>query len=80
VHFEVIHGRRFKLSMGMSFFCSMPSKQGLVQGRFKLAHLRLSPGTIVNVYVRRFETPTALDYGRASQKKDIPMLLCVFSL
>ena len=45
-------------------FFSMPSKQGSVQGRFKLAHLRLSPGTIVKVHVRRFETPTSLSDGR----------------
>ena len=48
----------------------MPSKQDAVQGRFKLAHCPISPGTRVKKGpVRRFEMPTALSDGRAWQKK-----------
>jgi hypothetical protein len=49
--------------MEMSFF-ALPSKQGPVQGRFKPAHLPISLSTKVAACVRRFETPTALNYGR----------------
>ena len=49
--------------MEMSFF-ALPSKQGPVQGRFKPAHLPISLSTKVSACVRRFETPTALNYGR----------------
>jgi hypothetical protein len=34
----------------------------------------LSLGTKVAACVRRFETATALNYGRTESKKDIPML------
>jgi hypothetical protein len=59
--------------MGMSFF-ALPSQQGPVQGRFKPTHLPISLSAKVAACVRRFETPTALDYGRTESKKDIPML------
>ena len=59
--------------MGMSFF-ALPSKQSLVQGRFKPAHLPISLSTKVPACVRRFETPTAVNDGRTESKKDIPML------
>ena len=59
--------------MGMSFF-ALPSKQGPVQGRFKPAHRPISLSTKVTACVRRFETPTAMNYGRTESKKDIPML------
>ena len=57
---------------GDVFFCSMPSKQGPVQGRFKPAHCPIIPGTRVKGSVRRFETPIALSDGRAWQKKTSP--------
>ena len=47
----------------------MPSKQGSVQGRFKVAHRLLSPGTKVKVHVRRFETPIALIDESAEKKR-----------
>jgi hypothetical protein len=47
----------------------MPSKQGYVQGRFKLAHLWLSLSTKVKAHVRRFETPIALRDERAEKKR-----------
>ena len=53
----------------------MPSKQGSVQGRFNLAHLRLSPGIKVKVHVRRFETPIALSDERAEKKRHLHALL-----
>ena len=59
--------------MEMSFF-ALPSEQGPVQGRFKPTHLLISLSTRVAACVRRFETPTALNYGRAESKKDISML------
>ena len=49
--------------MEISFF-ALPSKQGPVQGRFKPTHLPISLSTKVAACVRRFETPTALNYGR----------------
>ena len=55
----------------------MPSKQGFVQGRFKPAHLRLSPGTKVKVHVRRFETPIALSDERAEKKRHLHALLTI---
>jgi hypothetical protein len=61
------------LSMEMSFF-ALPSQQGPVQGRFKPAHRPISLSTKVPAYVRRFETPTALNHGRTESKKDISML------
>ena len=59
--------------MEMSFF-ALPSQQGPVLGRFKLTHLPISLNTKVAACVRRFETPTPLNYGRTEAKKDIPML------
>ena len=59
--------------MEISFF-ALSSKQGPVQGRFKPAHLPISLSTKVSACVRRFETPTALNYGRTESKKDISML------
>ena len=55
----------------MSFF-ALPSKQGPVQCRFKLAHdsaelvagRPISLSTKVAACVRRFETPTPLNHGR----------------
>jgi len=64
-------------SMEISFF-ALPSKQGLVQGRFKLAHLPINLSTEVAACVRRFETPTALNHGRTEPKKDISMLIRAF--
>jgi hypothetical protein len=74
-------------SMEISFF-ALPSKQGLVQGRFKLAHdsaelvagLPITLSTKVAACVRRFETPTALNDGRTESKKDISMLIRAFIL
>ena len=63
--------------MEMSFF-ALPSEQGPVQGRFKPTHLLISLSTRVAACVRRFETPTALNYGRAESKKDISMLFIAF--
>jgi len=63
--------------MEMSFF-ALPSKQGTVQGRFKLTHRPISLSTKVAACVRRFETPTALNYGRTESKKDISMLFIAF--
>jgi len=70
--------------MEMSFF-ALPSQQGPVQGRFKPVHdspelvagLPISLSTKVAACVRRFETPTALNHGRAEPKKDISMLFCI---
>ena len=59
--------------MEMSFF-ALPSQQGPAQGRFKPTHLPISLSTKVTACVRRFETPTALNHGRAESKKDISML------
>ena len=59
--------------MEMSFF-ALPSQQGPVQGRFKPAHRLISLSTKVSACVRRFETPTPLNYGRTESKKDISML------
>jgi hypothetical protein len=64
-------------SMEISFF-ALPSKQGPVQGRFKLAHRRISLSTKVAACVRRFETPTAMNDGRTESKKDISMLTIPF--
>ena len=71
----------------MSFF-ALPSEQGPVQGRFKPVHgspklvegLPISLSTMVTASVRRFETPTPLNDGRAESKKDIPMLTVAFLL
>jgi len=49
--------------MEISFF-ALPSQQGPVQGRFKPTHLLISLSTQAAACVRRFETPTPLDYGR----------------
>jgi hypothetical protein len=57
--------------MEISFF-ALPSKQGPVQGRFKLAHdsAELVAGRPISLSakapacVRRFETPTPLNHGR----------------
>jgi len=65
--------------MEISFF-ALPSQQGPVQGRFKPAHLPISLSTKVAACVRRFETPTALNDGRAQSKKDISMLTRAFLL
>jgi hypothetical protein len=54
--------------MEISFF-ALPSKQGSVQGRFKPAHLLISLSAKVPACVRRFETPTPLNYGRTESKK-----------
>jgi hypothetical protein len=59
--------------MEISFF-ALPSIQDPVQGRFKPAHLPISLSTKVAACVRRFETPTAMNYGRTESKKDISML------
>ena len=59
--------------MGMSFF-ALPSQQGPVQGRFKPAHRPISLSAKATACVRRFETPTPLNYGRTEAKKDISML------
>ena len=67
------HKLTIQESMEMSFF-ALPSKQGPVQGRFKPAHLLISLSTRVPACVRRFETATALNYGRTESKKDISML------
>ena len=69
----VIHERNALLSMEMSFF-ALPSQQGPVQGRFKLTHRLISLSAKAAACVRRFETPTALNHGRAESKKDISML------
>jgi len=61
--FTVIHERNAMKSMGMSFF-ALPSIQGPVQGRFKPAHRPIGLRTKLAACVRRFETPTPLDYGR----------------
>ena len=71
LRFRVIHERNALVSMEMSFF-ALPSKQSPVQGRFKPAHdsaelvagRPISLSTKVAAYVRRFETPTALNDGR----------------
>jgi len=60
------------VSMEISFF-ALPSQQGPVQGRFKPAHRPISLSTKVAACVRRFETPTPLNYGRTESKKDISM-------
>ena len=60
-------------STEMSFF-ALPSKQGSLQGRFKLAHRPISLSAKAPACVRRFETPTPLNHGRTESKKDIPML------
>jgi hypothetical protein len=73
LRFRVIHERNALVSMEMSFF-TLPSKQGPVQGRFKLTHRPISLSTKVTACVRRFETPTALNDGRTESKKDISML------
>jgi len=73
LRFRIIHERNAIVSMEMSFF-ALPSKQGPVQGRFKPTHLSISLSTKVAACVRRFETPTPLNYGRAESKKDISML------
>jgi hypothetical protein len=65
--------------MEISFF-ALPSQQGPVQGRFKPAHRPISLSTKVPACVRRFETPTALNDGRAKSKKDISMLTRAFLL
>ena len=59
--------------MGMSFF-ALPSQHGPVQGRFKPTHRPISLSTRVTACVRRFETPTPLNNGRAESKKNISML------
>jgi hypothetical protein len=63
--------------MEISFF-ALPSKQGPVQGRFKLTHRPISLSTNVAACVRRFETPTSLNHGRTESKKDISMLTIPF--
>jgi len=81
LRFRVIHERNALVSMEMSFF-TLPSKQGPVQGRFKVtrdsaelvAGLPISLSTKVAACVRRFETPTALNDGRTESKKDISIL------
>ena len=73
LRFRVIHERNGMKSMEMSFF-ALPSKQGPVQGRFKLTHRPISLSTKIAACVRHFETPTALNYGRTESKKDISML------
>ena len=78
---RVIYERNVMKSMEMSFF-ALPSKQCPVQGRFKLTHgsAELVAGRPISLSakaaacVRRFETPTALNYGRTESKKDISML------
>ena len=49
--------------MEMSFF-ALPSQQGPVLGRFKLTHRLITLSANVAACVRRFETPTPLNYGR----------------
>ena len=73
LRFRVIYERKALVNMEISFF-ALPSKQGPVQGRFKPAHLLISLSARVPACVRRFETPTALNDGRAESKKDISML------
>jgi hypothetical protein len=71
--------------MEISFF-ALPSKQGLVQGRFKPAHdsaelvagLPISLSTKVAACVRRFETATPLNDERTGAKKDISMFAILF--
>ena len=71
--------------MGISFF-ALPSRQGPIQGRFKPAHdtaelvagRPISLSTKVPACVRRFETPTPLNDGRAQPKKDISLLRIAF--
>ena len=77
LRFRVIRERNALVSMAMSFF-ALPSKQGPVQGRFKPAHRPISLSTKVAACVRRFETPTAMNYGRTESKKDISMLTIPF--
>jgi len=60
-------------SMEMSFF-ALSSQQGPVQGRFKPTHRLITLSTMVAAFVRRFKTPTPLNYGRTESKKDISML------
>ena len=57
--------------MEISFF-ALPSKQSPAQGRFKTAHRPISLSTKVAACVRRFETPTPLNDGRAQPKKISP--------
>ncbi|UCH07051.1 MAG: hypothetical protein JSV55_13365, partial [Deltaproteobacteria bacterium] len=45
---------------------------------FKPTHRPISLSTKVAACVRRFETPTALNYGRTEAKKDISMLTRAF--
>jgi len=63
--------------MEISFF-ALSSKQGPVQGRFKPTHRPIGLSTMVAACVRRFETPTPLNYGRTEAKKDISMLTMPF--
>ena len=63
LRFRVIHERNAMKSIEISFF-ALPSQQGPVQGRFKPTHLPISLSTKVAACVRRFETPTPLNYGR----------------
>jgi len=78
LRFRVIDERNALVSMEMSFF-ALPSKQGPVRGRFKPMHLPISLSTKATACVRRFETPTALSYGRTESKKDISMLFSPLS-
>jgi len=78
LRFRVIYERNAMKSMEMSFF-ALPSQQGPVQGRFKPTHRPISLSTRVAACVRRFETPTALNYGRTESKKDISMLFSALS-
>jgi len=73
LRFRVIYERNAMKSMEISFF-ALPSIQGPVQGRFKPAHRPIGLRTKVAACVRRFETPTPLNYGRTESKKDISML------
>jgi hypothetical protein len=79
--FDDGHGAPNKLSgeksMEISFF-ALSSKQGPVQGRFKLTHRPISLSTKVPACVRRFETPTPLNDGGTESKKDISMLSRAF--
>jgi len=58
-------------------FFALPSQQGPVQGRFKPAHRPISLSAKVAACVRRFETPTALNYGRPALALSFRRSICI---
>ena len=59
-------------------FLLCPLNKALYRGRFKPTHRPIGLSTMVAACVRRFETPTPLNYGRTEAKKDISMLSRAF--